>query len=219
LVTEPWPQPRRIAGVIDFGDMHHGITVSEVAIAAAYAILAKTDVLAAAAAVVHGYHNAFPLLETEIAVLYPLIGMRLAVSVTNSARRKPLKPNDPYVTISEAAAWEALELWAQIHPRFAHYALRAACSLAPMPCEKTVTKWLRENGDGAASILTADLRNARSVVLDLSVGSTFLGADPDAAAAELLKQRVFDEMTRAGAEVGIGRYDEARLLYSSPLFG
>src|SRR5262249_28545160 len=141
------------------------------------------------------------------------------VTATNSPRRQSLKPDDPYVTISEAAAWEALERWAQIHPRFALYAFRAACSLAPMPCEKTVTKWLRENGGGTASILTADLRNARSVVLDLSVGSTFLGADPDAAAAELLKQRVFDEMKRVGAEVGIGRYDEARLLYSSPLFG
>src|SRR2546430_13964263 len=23
-VSDPWPQPRKIAGVIDFGDMHHG---------------------------------------------------------------------------------------------------------------------------------------------------------------------------------------------------
>ncbi len=35
--------------------------------------------------------------------------MRLAVSVTNSAHRKSLVPDDPYVTISEAPAWEALE--------------------------------------------------------------------------------------------------------------
>ncbi len=33
LVTAAWPQPRRIAGVIDFGDMHHGWIVSEAAIA------------------------------------------------------------------------------------------------------------------------------------------------------------------------------------------
>jgi len=218
LVTEPWPQPRRIAGVIDFGDMHHGITVSELAIAAAYAILSKTDVLAAAAAVTRGYHSAFPLLETEIAVLYALVGMRLAVSVTNSARRKSLKPDDPYVTVSEAAAWEALGRWTQLHPRFAHYAFRAACGVAPVANEKTVTKWLSENGSGAASILPPDLRKAPSVVFDLSVASTFLGADPNAGAAEPLTQRIFEEIERAGAEVGVGRYDEARLLYSSPLF-
>src|SRR6266568_3346398 len=45
LVSEPWPQPRRVAGVIDFGDMHHGLTVSEPAIAAAYAILGKENPL------------------------------------------------------------------------------------------------------------------------------------------------------------------------------
>ena len=39
LAGEPWPQPRKIVSVIDFGDMHHGLTVSEAAIAAAYAAL------------------------------------------------------------------------------------------------------------------------------------------------------------------------------------
>ena len=81
----PWPQPRKVASVIDFGDMHHGLTVSEPAIAAAYAILGKKDPLPAATAIVAGYHNAFPLDETELSVLYALIGTRLAVSVTNSA--------------------------------------------------------------------------------------------------------------------------------------
>src|SRR5580704_1297740 len=43
LVSEPWPQPRKIVSVIDFGDVHHGMTVSEPAIAAAYGILGKKD--------------------------------------------------------------------------------------------------------------------------------------------------------------------------------
>src|SRR6266568_2928614 len=29
LVSDPWPQPRKVAGVIDFGDLHHGLTGSE----------------------------------------------------------------------------------------------------------------------------------------------------------------------------------------------
>ncbi|MGC2889490.1 MAG: phosphotransferase, partial [Candidatus Acidiferrum sp.] len=93
LVSPPWPQPRRVVSVIDFGDMHYGVTVSEVAIAAAYAMLGENDVLRAACAVIAGYHNAFPLLEAEINILSALIGMRLAVSVTNSAHRKCLVPD------------------------------------------------------------------------------------------------------------------------------
>ena len=70
LVSDPWPLPRKAVSVIDFGDMHYGMTVSEVAIAAAYAMLGKRDVLRAAASVIAGYHEVFPLQEVEIAALY-----------------------------------------------------------------------------------------------------------------------------------------------------
>ncbi len=219
LVSDPWTQPRKVAGVIDFGDMHYGLVASETAVAAAYATFGKQDPLHAAAAVVAGYHNTFPLEESEIAVLYTLIGMRLAVSVTNSAHRKTIKPDDPYVTVSEAPAWEALERLAKDHPRFAHYTFRAACGLAPVPQSDSVTHWLRANANQAAPVLDVDLRTAPSLVLDLSVGSTFLGADPHAAEVNSLSEAISREMKRAGVRVGVGRYDEARLLYASSLFG
>jgi 4-aminobutyrate aminotransferase-like enzyme/Ser/Thr protein kinase RdoA (MazF antagonist) len=219
LVSDPWPQPRKIAGVIDFGDMHEGIVVAEPAVAAAYGILGKAEPLTAASTIVAGYHQAFAPEEAEIAALYALIGMRLAVSVTNSAHRKSLKPNDPYVTISEEPAWEALERWAQIHPRFAHYIFRQACELPAVPGGSEVTSWLSDNAKSFASLLSVDLRTAPSLVVDLSVGSTFLGADPAAGEAEPLTEKIFGEMKRAGVSVAVGLYDEARLLYSSPLFG
>jgi 4-aminobutyrate aminotransferase-like enzyme/Ser/Thr protein kinase RdoA (MazF antagonist) len=219
LVSDPWPQPRKVVGVIDFGDMHHGITASEAAIAAAYAILGKEDPLRAASAVVAGYHGAFPLDELELSVLYALIGARLAVSVTNSAHRKTVKPDDPYVTVSEAAAWEALERLAKIHPRFAHYTFRAACRLPAVPQSKGIKQWLAANVGSAASILEVDTRTARSVVFDLSVGSTFLGAKPGVANNPDVRERLSAEMKRAGAAFGVGRYNEPRLVYTSPLFG
>jgi Ser/Thr protein kinase RdoA (MazF antagonist) len=219
LVSPPWPQPRKIVSVIDFGDMHHGLTVSEVAIAAAYAMLGENDSLSAAAAVVAGYHKIFPLTESEIAALYPLIAMRLAVSVTNSAHRKSLVPDDPYVTISEAPAWEALEKLAAIHPRFAHYTFRDACGLPAVPQSKKIQSWLLSNASRAASILETDLRVAPCVIFDLSVGSTFLGSDPSSFKTENLTEAISREMRSATALVGVGRYNEPRLLYTSPLFG
>src|SRR5262249_15576366 len=78
LVTcKPWQVPH-IDGVIDFGDTHFGITVSELATAIAYSMLGKKDVLAAATQIVAGFHRGFPLWEEEIALLYSLVGMRLA---------------------------------------------------------------------------------------------------------------------------------------------
>jgi 4-aminobutyrate aminotransferase-like enzyme/Ser/Thr protein kinase RdoA (MazF antagonist) len=219
LISPPWPQPRKVVSVIDFGDMHYGLTVSEVAIAAAYAMLGEKDPLSAAIAVVAGYHTTFPLNEAEISLLYALIGMRLAVSVTNSAHRKSLISDDPYVTISEAHAWEALEKLAAIHPRFAHYAFRDACGLPAVPQSEKVQRWLASNASSAASILDTDLRTAPCVVFDLSVGSTFLGADSSASETENLSEAIFRKMKSAKALVGVGRYNEARLLYTSPLFG
>jgi 4-aminobutyrate aminotransferase-like enzyme/Ser/Thr protein kinase RdoA (MazF antagonist) len=218
LIGAPWPQPLKIASVIDFGDMHHGLTVSEPAIAAAYTILGKENPLEAAASVIAGFHAAFPLDEQELSVLYTLICTRLAVSVTNSAHRKTLKPDDAYVTVSEAPAWEALERLAKTNPRFANYTFRAACGVSPVPQGQAVEKWLRVVAGSSASILDVDLRTAPSMVFDLSVGSAFLGADPVAAETPALTEKIFNEMKRAGVSIGVGRYDEPRLLYTSPLF-
>src|SRR5947209_6380480 len=96
---------RQTISVIDFGDLAYTYTVCEIAIAAAYAMLNKADPLAAAASVVAGYHEAFPLGEAELAALYPLICARLCVSVVNSAYQQKVEPHNGYLTISEQAAW------------------------------------------------------------------------------------------------------------------
>jgi len=219
LVSDPWPPPRKAVSVIDFGDMHYGMTVSEVAIAAAYATLGKRDVLQAAASVIAGYHEVFPLQEVEIAALYNLIGMRLAVSVTNSARRKTIKSDDAYVTVSEAPAWEALERIAKINGRFAHFTFRQACGLSAVPQNEKMRRWLEKNGRDAASLFDVDLRTAPSIVLDLSVGSQFLSANPRESETFALTRKICAVMEEEKVSTAIGRYDEARLLYSSPLFG
>jgi len=127
------PKAKRVVSMIDFGDMHEGLTVGEPAIAAAYAILGKGDPLAAAGSVLAGYHEIVPLMEEEIAAFFPLMGARLSVSVVNSAHRKSLVPDDPYVTASEAPAWEALERLAGIDSRAAQeYLCAAAGMVAPV---------------------------------------------------------------------------------------
>jgi 4-aminobutyrate aminotransferase-like enzyme/Ser/Thr protein kinase RdoA (MazF antagonist) len=219
LVNEPQAQPRAVSSLIDFGDMLRTCTVFEPAIAAAYALLGKADPLAAAAQVCAGYHRAYPLTETEIALLFPLICTRLAVSVTNAAYCKTLQPNDPYITVSERPAWAALEKLSAIPPRLAHFSLRAACGLSPVPHSTQVVDWLRQHAGEFASVLEADLRTAPSLVFDLSVGSLLLGADPAAYEAEAMTETLFREMRQAGVAVGVGRYDEARSVYTTAAFG
>jgi 4-aminobutyrate aminotransferase-like enzyme/Ser/Thr protein kinase RdoA (MazF antagonist) len=217
LVSSPWPQPRRVVSIIDFGDMHAGFTVGEPAIAAAYAALGKENPLVAASAIVTAYHRVLPLNEHEIAAFYALMCARLAFSVVNSAHRKELVPDDPYVTVTETPAWEALERLDKIPSQLAHYTLRAACGLPPVPEAKEIRSWLMKNS-AAASPVMPGLREGNCVVLDFSVGSTFLGADPANAHESLITPKIQAAMRSTNAQIAIGRYNEARTVYSSPLF-
>ncbi len=217
LISPPWPQPRRVLSVVDFGDMHTGYTVAEPAIAAAYAILGQENPLSAATAVLSAYHKGFPLSEQEIAAFYPMMCARLAVSVINSAHRQSLVPDDPYVIISEEPAWQALERLGKIHPQLAHYTLRAACGLLAVPGAERIHQWLSRNPHSATPI-PVNLRQGNCIVLDLSVGSTFLSADPAHSSEQRMSPEIQSLMRAANVPIAVGRYNEPRLVYTSPLF-
>ncbi len=207
-----------VPGVIDFGDMVRTYTVCEPAIAAAYAMLGKADPLAAAMEIVRGYHAVYPLTGTEIAVLYPLICLRLCTSVCLSAHQQALQPTNRYLSISEAPAWALLEQLMTLAPDLAHYRLRQACGLEPCPQTPAIVAWLQANAHTIAGVIDHDLRTEPVLVFDLSVGSPLVASleNPDDIPA--FTELLFAEMKRAGVAVGVGRYNEARLLYRAGAF-
>ncbi len=222
LVDSPRARSPRARTVIDWGDCVHTATVCELAIAAAYAMLDSDhvrapDPLVVLSSLTRAYHRALPLLDLELAALFPLVTMRLAVSVVNSALSKSAKPGDPYVTISERPAWDALARLATIHPRFAHYVTRDACGLDAHPDSKRVTAWLERSGP-FASPLPFDPKHDRFEVLDLSFGSTFLGSNPASYDAAVLEPKLESFLAERKAAVGVGRYDEPRPIYTVPMF-
>jgi len=267
LVRDDGAGRRTVAGIIDFGDMLHTYTASEVAVAAAYAVLDKADPLAAALEIVAGYNEVFPLTELELEVLYTLMCMRLAVSVTNSALQQKLHPDNKYLLISERPAWELLEKLYSVDPALPHYLFRHACELAPCPQSASVVEWLARNANAIGPVVDADLKGEQtervrssafrrrfvvqstdfsrlveigqtkpptkvgtlndelppeggttSIFFDLSVGSPEFSDPEELADTEAFTAKIFSRMKDAGARVGIGRYNEARLLYTSDVF-
>ena len=217
VAVEPGRRPR-LAGLLDFGDMVETVTVSEIAVAAAYAAFGVDDPLDAVCPLVAAYHRFLPLTKDEISLVDILIRTRLAVSVVNSACRADAEPEDPYLTVSEAPAWSALQAFEKIPPRLAHYAYRDACGLPPAPHGPAVARWLEESSVSFAQVLGHDLRADPVAVLDLSVGSRMLGADPSNLETPRLSETISKAMKDAGAAVGIGRYDEARAIYATGAF-
>ena len=118
----------RVKGIIDFGDMVYTNTICELAIAIAYMILGKEDIMGVSRAIAGGYHATHPLKSEEIDVLFDLICIRLAISVCMSARERKKDPTNEYLAVSEAPAWDALKHLQEIDPglatRHLHDALR-----------------------------------------------------------------------------------------------
>ena len=210
VVGQPGYMTRAVTGLLDFGDMMHTAVVSELAIAAAYALMRHPQPLDALMVMVSSFHAQYPLNDAEIAVLYDLICMRLCISVTVSSIRKRERPDDPYMSVSEAPAWALLAVFTAAHPRMMHYRLRAACGLVPVPHHDAVVAWIARQS--TAPLLGRELAAHETVALDLSVGSTVLGADPRNATMPRFAQVIESFMD---GRIGVGGYLEPRLIYTT----
>lgn len=114
-----------IAGLIDFGDMVHTYTICEPAIAIAYLIMGKEDVLETAGHVLKGFHATHPVTRAETDLLFDLICTRLCMSVCMSAWERHIDPDDAYLAVSELPAWTALETLSSIDPEQAKACFRS----------------------------------------------------------------------------------------------
>lgn len=200
----------QVIGVIDFGDLLRTYTVNEVAVAAAYAIMGKPDPIAAACDIVAGYHSIFPLTEIEVEVLYWLIGLRLCMSVTNSALQRTRQPDNPYLFVSERPAWALLEKLVEISPSLAHYAFRQACGWSPCPTAPRIVAWLRDNAERMGPLIELDREPPEVIALDLNVDSGELATPEDLSDPVALQRLVMERQKEAC--VVVARHNEARPL-------
>ena len=117
----------RILSIIDFGDMFDTWLVLEPAIAATYAMLQQSQPLAAASALVRGYHQGLALQPQEIGILFDLIGMRLCMSVCLCAHQQRLEPDNAYLSIDVADSWTLMRQLETVSADQARELLMAAC--------------------------------------------------------------------------------------------
>jgi 4-aminobutyrate aminotransferase-like enzyme/Ser/Thr protein kinase RdoA (MazF antagonist) len=121
----------KIIGLLDFGDCIYNPTISELAIALAYAMLDQPDPFSVGAEIIAGYHTVHPLSLDELAILYPLICGRLSTTVTIAADRRQFEPDHPNWFVTEERAWHLLEQFFTIDPNEAGNRLAAGTGLAP----------------------------------------------------------------------------------------
>jgi 4-aminobutyrate aminotransferase-like enzyme/Ser/Thr protein kinase RdoA (MazF antagonist) len=217
-MEDGWPT-RHVSGVIDMGDALPGWVVADLAIAIAYALLGRDDVLGVSRAITAGYHAVRPLDAAEINVVLGLVSMRLALSVANAAEQTAEEPDNEYLRVSEAPAWQALEHLAALDSRLAICHLRAACGLEPCAAGGVLRRWLTRPDLEVAPVVGSALAGPTVHVFDLGVGSTEMGVGaPGDFETRDLSEKLFGQMAAAGKAVGLGRYDEVRSWYGGDLF-
>src|SRR4030095_13049766 len=111
--------------------MVHSWTVADLAVAIAYAVLEKSDPLATATHIVRGYRSEHRLLDEEIATLFPLVCLRLCMSVCIAAWQQRQRPDDEYLGISQVHICRTLPPLATMGASRAENAIREACALQP----------------------------------------------------------------------------------------
>ncbi len=199
-----------ISGIIDFGDMCSAPVVCDLAIAAAYVVLDHPNPENALEDLVKGFHSAFPLSPKEIHMIWPLLRLRLAVSVVNSTMMAQEKPDDPYVLISQGPAWAFLES-RKVNPDLIAARLRVACGFGVNHSVKSVMEWLDENRGCFAQILGRALDNLPRVslsVADSTLPQNPFHLTPEEAANLCVENQGFH----------LGYYAEPRLIYTDKAF-
>jgi len=212
LISTTPSSPAQISGLIDFGDMTTSPRICELAIAGAYIVLDHPQPEAALAALVQGYHTQNPLTETEVDLIWPLLQMRLAVSVVNATLVAKQRPDDPYVTITQIPAWRFLET--AVDAGLIQARLRVACGFPVTKGADNVLDYLARERGNFASLFDQDLTNAP--MGPLSVSQTAIPQNPfdlPLAEAALIGSEYDDN-----GKPWLGYYGEPRLIYTADAF-
>ena len=96
--------PKKVSGLIDFGEMQWASQVNDLAITLAYSLLGEDDIAMASEKIIEGYDNEFKLLKEEREILYYLMAMRLVTNITMTSYAARLFPENVYILIAQKPA-------------------------------------------------------------------------------------------------------------------
>ena len=212
-----------VVGIIDFGDVVYSWTVSDLAVACAYAMLKSSRPLECLRTIVKSYHKKKPLIEPEVRALYGLICLRLCLSAAIAAEQTATCPDNDYLNVSQGAIRKTLPKLAAVSFPFAEAYIRHAIDWPVVENRAEVVDWLASQQINFAFPINPQASGVRPQpdqihVLDLGVASPLVPVDILDYSESDLTSRVLSSMRENDALVGVGQYLEPRILYSSEHF-
>lgn len=205
-------QGEQVSSVIDYGDAIYTSVVNDAAIAIAYGIMEVQDPLTAAVWILQGYHKIFPLMKDEIDLIYRLVGIRLAISVTKSSQAYMTDPNNEYHQITARSAWDLIYKWKAIPETFAKAKLRNAVGLVALEQYQEVTHYLKQNRISVNDFLVKK-EGIIPTHIDLSIGSNLLHLPDEYNDPGMMQAMLNGYMKSYEANMVYGGYLESRPFY------
>ncbi|MDB5556436.1 MAG: 4-aminobutyrate transaminase [Rhizobium sp.] len=207
----------RVSGLLDFGDMVESHRVVEIAVAGAYALIGEADPVGAVARIVEAYHAVNALTEAEADILFDLVKLRYAVSISMAAKQIREQPDNRYLLISQEDVWRELKRLEGENAAMARMRIRDACGFAAVPAAGRIAAWLERAAHSFAPVVRPDLPKPMVTVFDFSATS------PDATWLDSLDGPGFDgycaeKIAAEGADFGVGAYGEDRTIYKGDAF-
>ncbi|MEP2936110.1 MAG: aminotransferase class III-fold pyridoxal phosphate-dependent enzyme [Gilvibacter sp.] len=206
-----------VNGFIDFGDVVYSQRINELANCCAYALMGHNDPLEAIIHVINGFNSQCDLDDAELHHLYVCIAMRLAISVTVSAINKKERPDNTYLQVSDAAAWDGLQKWSQINPEIAYYSFRAACDLPAHRNQKLFESWSKTQKFEFTELFPST-SFTKAHLLDLSVSSLWIGNEQEFNNLDLFSFKIEQLQKQVPEAIIAGGYLEPRPIYTDSAY-
>ena len=213
LISGEKYQSLTVSGIIDFGDICVAPRVCDLSIAGAYIVLNNSEPEKMLAAFVSGYHSVYPLNTEEVDLVWRLLRMRLAVSVVNSTLLASKNPEDAYIIISQAPAWDFLENFS-INEGLIKARLRNSCGMPVVEGADRIVDWIKKESNNFSPLFGTNLANLE--IKSLSVENTSVPQNPFDLRNDEAKNIGFE--IGDGASFWLGYYNEPRLIYTAPAF-
>jgi 4-aminobutyrate aminotransferase-like enzyme/Ser/Thr protein kinase RdoA (MazF antagonist) len=209
--------PDRIAGLIDVGDAVYSVTIADLAIACAYAVMGSAAPILDAARIVRAFHAVYSVEAIEAELLHDLIRTRLAVSLCMSAARRAWTSEpDPYWFVSEKPAWTLLRQLDAVPRAHAVGLFRRACGLEGSPHSAKFSDWLTRSARGPVFERPLERHRCRRLHWESA-------SDPVVEASMRMDRAAAEEAYAAQTserkfDLGVGIWGERRAIYAARAF-
>lgn len=199
----------QVTALIDFGDVIAAPRICGLAVACAYAIENFADPIYDILPVIHGYHLINPLTPAELEILFGLIKLRVATSITMAAIQIAADPENKYLLVSQEKFAELIQILNKTDPNLSHYRIRSICGYEANPNSRLVRQYLLSGRATIGDVTMPPIKSAKKIWLDWSKDNPNIPRET--AQIELLMQE-------AGADLAIGHYCENRMVYEGEAF-